>query len=122
MTPFPTLDALRAPLDALPLADATALRAAAARQAVPTKPQGSLGRLQESALFMAGWQGTARPALDRSQIVIFAANHGVCARGVNPYLQSVTAQMVANFRAGGASVRPVRDPCAGATGYGRAGA
>jgi nicotinate-nucleotide--dimethylbenzimidazole phosphoribosyltransferase len=85
----------------LPLADATARDAALARQNMLTKPQGSLGRLEDLAIFMAGWRGTARPTITTAQALIFAGNHGVCAQGVNPYPQEVTAQMVGNFQAGG---------------------
>lgn len=84
--------------------DDKAARAAAARQDSLTKPPGSLGRLEELAVFMAGWQGRARPRIDRAQALVFAGNHGVVAQGVNPFPQTVTAQMVANFRAGGAAI------------------
>lgn len=77
---------------------------ARARQDSLTKPQGSLGRLEELALFMAGWRATSRPRIDRAQLVVFAGNHGVCAQGVNPFPQQVTALMVQNFRSGGAAV------------------
>ena len=53
---------------------------------------------------MAGWQGTPRPRIDRAQALVFAGNHGVCAQGVNPFPQAVTALMVANFEAGGAAI------------------
>lgn len=88
----------------LPVADAKARDAALARQNMLTKPQGSLGRLEYLAIFMAGWRGTARPAITTAQALIFAGNHGVCAQGVNPYPQAVTAQMVGNFQAGGAAI------------------
>ena len=88
----------------LPKADADASNAALARQNMLTKPQGSLGRLEELAIFMAGWRGTARPTITTAQALIFAGNHGVCAQGVNPYPQEVTAQMVGNFQAGGAAI------------------
>ena len=81
-----------------------AIAAARARQDRLTKPPGSLGRLEDLAVFMAGWQGVERPRIARAQALVFAGNHGVCARGVNPYPQEVTAQMVANFRAGGAAI------------------
>lgn len=77
---------------------------ARARQDSLTKPQGSLGRLEDLALFMAGWHATPRPRIDRAQLVVFAGNHGVCAQGVNPFPQEVTALMVQNFRSGGAAV------------------
>jgi nicotinate-nucleotide--dimethylbenzimidazole phosphoribosyltransferase len=88
----------------LPAADADAAKAAHDRQNSLTKPPGSLGRLEEIAEFMAAWRGTARPEIWRAQALVFAGNHGICAQGVNPYPQEVTAQMVANFRAGGAAI------------------
>ena len=69
-----------------------------------TKPPGSLGRLEELVEFLAGWQRRAVPRLDRVQALVFAGNHGICAQGVNPYPQGVTAQMVANFERGGAAI------------------
>jgi nicotinate-nucleotide--dimethylbenzimidazole phosphoribosyltransferase len=91
-------------LATLPEPDAEARAAAAARQAVLTKPAGSLGRLEDIALFMAGWQGTARPAITRGRTAIFAGNHGVTVHGVSAFPPAVTAQMVANFEAGGAAI------------------
>ena len=84
--------------------DRSAESAARARQDSLTKPPGSLGRLEDLALFMAGWQGRDRPRIDRAQAIVFAGNHGVCAQGVNPFPVEVTAQMVANFDAGGAAI------------------
>jgi len=89
---------------ALPGPDAAAIEGARARQAQLTKPHGSLGRLEDIAAFMAGWQGTDRPRIDRAQALVFAGNHGICAQGVNPFPQAVTALMVANFEAGGAAI------------------
>ena len=88
----------------LPAFDASAAEAARARQAELTKPPGSLGRLEDLAAFVAGWRSDARPRIDRAQALVFAGNHGVCAQGINPFPQAVTAQMVANFRAGGAAI------------------
>lgn len=88
----------------LPSADVAAADAARARQDTLTKPPGSLGRLEELAVFMASWHGTPRPVIAKAQALVFAGNHGVCAQGVNPYPQAVTAQMVANFQAGGAAI------------------
>jgi nicotinate-nucleotide--dimethylbenzimidazole phosphoribosyltransferase len=84
--------------------DAAAEAAARARQARLTKPAGSLGRLEEIAVFFAGWQGRERPRLDRGRAVVFAGNHGVVVHGVSAFPASVTEQMVANFAAGGAAI------------------
>ncbi|MEM8915761.1 MAG: nicotinate-nucleotide--dimethylbenzimidazole phosphoribosyltransferase, partial [Pseudomonadota bacterium] len=90
--------------NALPENDLAAAEAARQRQDTLTKPPGALGRLEEIAIFMAGWQRTDRPSLEPAQAIVFAGNHGVCAQGVNPFPQAVTAQMVANFQAGGAAI------------------
>lgn len=91
--------------------DQDAADLAAARQAVLTKPAGSLGRLEEIALFMAGWQGREKPRAERIKVTIFAGNHGVAARGVSAFPAAVTAQMVANFRAGGAAINALAGAC-----------
>src|SRR5579862_2119328 len=78
--------------------------AAALRQTQLTKPAGSLGRLEELAIWMATWQARHPPRLDHPRTVVFAGNHGVAARGVSAYPATVTAQMVQNFIAGGAAV------------------
>ncbi|TJZ93739.1 nicotinate-nucleotide--dimethylbenzimidazole phosphoribosyltransferase [Paracoccus gahaiensis] len=84
--------------------DDDAAQGARDRQAQLTKPPGSLGRLEELAVFMAGWQGTDRPRIDRAQALVFAGNHGITAQGITPFPPAVTAGMVANFRAGGAAI------------------
>ncbi|MBM7406622.1 MULTISPECIES: nicotinate-nucleotide--dimethylbenzimidazole phosphoribosyltransferase [Sphingomonas] len=101
---FASAEAFEAALGSLRSIDAAARDAAAARQDVLTKPPGSLGRLEEIALFLAGWQGRERPRIDRGRVAIFAGNHGVAARGVSAFPSEVTAQMVANFEAGGAAI------------------
>ena len=88
----------------LPGPDAAAEAAVAAREARLTKPAGALGRLEGLTGWLAGWQGRAQPRLDAVAALVFAGNHGVAARGVSAYPAEVTAQMVANFRAGGAAV------------------
>ena len=104
MTPFATLDALRAACADLPRGDHSACAAVQARQAQLTKPPGSLGRLETLVAWLARWQGRAMPRLDQVQVLIFAGNHGVTARGVSPFPPQVTAQMAANFAAGGAAI------------------
>lgn len=104
MTPFPSPAAFRAALAALSSPDENAIAAARARQAELTKPAGSLGRLEELAVFVAGWHGNSRPRIDRARAAIFAGNHGVTVHGVSAFPPSVTAQMVANFQTGGAAI------------------
>ncbi|NWK96416.1 nicotinate-nucleotide--dimethylbenzimidazole phosphoribosyltransferase [Sphingobium lactosutens] len=104
MTSFASVAAFEAALADLRTPDADAAKAARARQELLTKPLGSLGRLEDIAIFFAGWQGRERPAIDRARTAIFAGNHGVTVHGVSAYPASVTAQMVANFRAGGAAI------------------
>jgi nicotinate-nucleotide--dimethylbenzimidazole phosphoribosyltransferase len=84
--------------------DPSWIERARARQLRLTKPPGSLGRLEEIANRLAAIQATLSPVVDHARIVLFAADHGVCAEGVNPYPQTVTAQMVANFVRGGAAI------------------
>ncbi len=98
-------------LAALPGSDDTAGDAARSRQATLTKPPGSLGRLEDLAVWYAGWRGSATPALTRAHALVFAGNHGVTARGISPYPPEVTAQMVANFHAGGAAINQMCDAC-----------
>jgi len=84
--------------------DREAMRAARARQDALTKPPGSLGRLEELSIQIAGIRRRARPEVTRKVIFVMAADHGVVAQGVTAYPQAVTAQMVANFAAGGAAI------------------
>ena len=69
-----------------------------------TKPKGSLGRLEECAARFMQCRGSATARLDRMQLFTFAADHGVAARGITPYPQEVTSQMVLNMLGGGAAV------------------
>lgn len=69
-----------------------------------TMPSGALGRLQQLAVRLADIQRTLSPRVDRTRVVVFAADHGVSLDGVSAYPRAVTAQMLANFAAGGAAV------------------
>lgn len=69
-----------------------------------TKPRGSLGRLEELAVELAAITAQPLPRVDPPAVVVFAADHGVAAEGVSAYPQEVSAQMVANFAAGGAAI------------------
>ncbi|SDO42716.1 nicotinate-nucleotide-dimethylbenzimidazole phosphoribosyltransferase [Lutimaribacter pacificus] len=99
-----TLNDIRALLAAAPGPDSAAIAAAGARNGQLTKPPGALGRLEDLAIWMGGWQGTDKPHADAPQVVVFAGNHGVTAQGVSAFPAEVTAQMVLNFRAGGAAI------------------
>lgn len=105
--PFDSLDDIRAFCRDLPGSDPRFAELAAQRQQNLTKPPGSLGRLEELSIWLAQWQGRERPRLDRVTIAVFAGNHGVAARGVSAYPPDVTAQMVANFAAGGAAINQI---------------
>src|SRR3954465_15872972 len=70
-----------------------------------TKPRGALGRVEDLAVALAGIAGECPPPLpEPAAVAVFAGDHGVHAQGVTPWSQEVTAQMVANFLAGGAVV------------------
>lgn len=101
---FTTLAEFRAVLASQPAANTAAIAGARDRNGQLTKPPAALGRLEELAIWYAGWRGTARPTLERPQVIVFAGNHGVTARGVSAFPAEVTVQMVANFKAGGAAI------------------
>lgn len=98
----------RAPVGSLPHAvpepDWAAAAGAAARQRELTKPPGALGRLESLAVWMAARQKQVIPRAPTAAVIVYAADHGVAARGVSAYPSSVTAQMVAVIAAGRAAV------------------
>ena len=104
LTEIHSLADVKALLADLPAPDEAARARALERDAVLTKPPGALGRLEEVAAFVSAWQGRHPPRLERVKVAVFAANHGVAAQGVSAFPAEVTAQMVANFRAGGAAI------------------
>jgi nicotinate-nucleotide--dimethylbenzimidazole phosphoribosyltransferase len=104
MTNFTSFAELRAICLDLPSGHPAASTAVAQREARLTKPPRSLGRLEDIVAWLAHWQGHAPPRLDRVDILVFAGNHGVTKLGVSAYPAEVTAQMVANFAAGGAAI------------------
>jgi nicotinate-nucleotide--dimethylbenzimidazole phosphoribosyltransferase len=83
--------------------DARAAGAARERQDALLKPRGSLGRLEDLAVWMAGVTGEPTPEL-RPLVVIAAADHGVAAEGVSAYPQEVTGQMLTSFLTGGSAI------------------
>jgi nicotinate-nucleotide--dimethylbenzimidazole phosphoribosyltransferase len=96
------LDEVRAGIRPL---DPQAMEAARQRQALMTKPAGSLGQLEDISIQLAGLAGACPPSMpEPAAVAVFAADHGVHAQAVTPWPQEVTAQMVANFLDGGAVV------------------
>jgi nicotinate-nucleotide--dimethylbenzimidazole phosphoribosyltransferase len=84
--------------------DGGAMAEARSRQDTLTKPAGSLGRLEELSIQLAGIQRRARPVIKDKAIITMAGDHGVVAEKIGNWPQEVTAQMVANFLRGGAGI------------------
>ncbi len=112
MTAVPNVDVMKGKGLKLPeelrnrvgLLDEGAMHIARERQNSLTKPPGSLGRLEELSIRLAGITGFSRPRFHRKAVLVFAGDHGVAAEGVSAYPQAVTAQMVLNFLHGGAAI------------------
>jgi nicotinate-nucleotide--dimethylbenzimidazole phosphoribosyltransferase len=104
---FSSLSSFADALQDLPPANQSRRAAARARQEQLTKPAGSLGRLEDCAVFLAGWGGSPRPRAEIARVIVFAGNHGVTARGISPFPADVTEQMVANFANGGAAINAI---------------
>jgi len=90
-----------------PSADETAMEQARQRQAQLTKPLGSLGRLEEIAIWLAGWRVQEKPLITKPLVAIFAGNHGVTAQNITPFDPAATQQMVDNFSQGGAAINQI---------------
>ncbi len=84
--------------------DTAAMEQARARQDTLTKPPGSLGRLEQVSIQLAGIQGKTVPAIKNKAIITMAGDHGVVAEKIGNWPQSVTAEMVKNFLRGGAGI------------------
>jgi nicotinate-nucleotide--dimethylbenzimidazole phosphoribosyltransferase len=69
-----------------------------------TKPQGSLGKLEDIARQVAGITGEVKPLFDKKAVIVMAGDHGVCEEGISAFPAEVTPQMVLNFLHGGAAV------------------
>ncbi|MGI9368962.1 MAG: nicotinate-nucleotide--dimethylbenzimidazole phosphoribosyltransferase, partial [Ruegeria sp.] len=91
-------------LTAAPEPDNAAVKEAEERNGQLTKPPGALGRLEDLAIWYAGWRGDARPQIKAPQVIVFAGNHGVTEQGVSAFPAEVTEQMVLNFKRGGAAI------------------
>jgi nicotinate-nucleotide--dimethylbenzimidazole phosphoribosyltransferase len=101
---FSTLSEYKNFLNNLPSFNKEAKKRAIDYNSKLTKPQGSLGILEDLALFFAGWQGIEIPKLEKIQIAIFAGNHGIIEQDVSAFPSEVTSQMVTNFKNGGAAI------------------
>ena len=97
-------DDLRTSAQSLPAFDSFFEKEARVRLDSLTKPQGSLGRLEDIAAWLCGWQQTLKPRAQNVYTLVFAGNHGVTAQGISAFPSEVTAQMVGNFAAGGAAI------------------
>ncbi|WP_025052400.1 nicotinate-nucleotide--dimethylbenzimidazole phosphoribosyltransferase [Sulfitobacter noctilucae] len=104
---FATLSEFRALLAAQPGADAGLRTAASEHNMQLTKPPGALGRLEHLALWYRSWRGGENVEISAPQVIVFAGNHGVAARGVSAFPPEVTAQMVMNFQHGGAAINQI---------------
>jgi nicotinate-nucleotide--dimethylbenzimidazole phosphoribosyltransferase len=104
MTEFASFADLRAACLDLPSGHPAASAAVVQREDTLTKPPRSLGRLEDLVAWLAFWQGRAPPRLKNVEVLVFAGNHGVTRQGISAYPAEVTAQMVANFAAGGAAI------------------
>lgn len=100
-------DDIRGLFHSMPGPDEAAVSAVRERDTQLTKPAGSLGRLENVVEWLAAWQAAAPPRITRPLVAVFAANHGVAAKGVSAFPASVTQQMVENFAAGGAAVNQI---------------
>ncbi len=107
MTSALPFDDFRELMQALPPGDAAAARRVRDLFARAEKPAGSLGRMEELAAWLAEWSGRAPPSVNRPLVAIFAANHGVAARGVSPRPMAATARAVELCAAGGAAINQV---------------
>lgn len=102
--PISSLKDLRNQLETLPGPDTQAQAQAETREPQLTKPQGSLGRLEDLAAWVSSWQGAHPPQIDHPRARVFAGNHGVVGKGVSAFPAEVTQQMVYGFDAGSAAI------------------
>jgi nicotinate-nucleotide--dimethylbenzimidazole phosphoribosyltransferase len=104
---FATLSDFRALLAGVGPADVDMFAAAGEHNMQLTKPPGALGQLEDLALWYRSWRGGDNAEISAPQVIVFAGNHGVAARGVSAFPAEVTAQMVMNFQHGGAAINQI---------------
>ncbi len=101
------MDLLERTIEMIKPLDKEAMAMAQARQDSLTKPPGSLGRLEEISIQLAGIQGTPAPQVKHKAVIVMAGDHGVVAEKIGNWPQDVTAQMVGNFLHGGAGINVI---------------
>ena len=104
VSPF---DDIRALIASFPDADERAAEVVRARDSQLAKPPGSLGRLEQLAVWMAAWQADDKPHVTRPLVCVFAGNHGVVAQGVSAFPADVTRLMLDAFGAGGGTINQI---------------
>ena len=102
--PVTTLDAIKELIKRFPGPDEDAVLAARSREPELTKPKGSLGRLEEIAEWLAGWQGRHPAQINLPRAIIFAGSHGITIKNVSAFPPEVNQQMISNFQNGGAAI------------------
>ena len=100
-------DDIRQLIVSMPGPDEAAVETVRARDRQLTKPEGSLGRLEWLAEWLAAWQGKAPPTVTRPLVCVFAASHGVTAKGVSAFPAEVNRQMLETFAAGGGAMNQI---------------
>lgn len=100
-------DDFRDLVNLVPGPDQAAVAAFRERDLQLTKIPGSLGRLEEIVELLAAYTGNVPPKVERPLVAVFAANHGITAKGVSAFPAEVTKQMVANYAAGGAAINQI---------------
>jgi nicotinate-nucleotide--dimethylbenzimidazole phosphoribosyltransferase len=98
------MKALNQTINSIKPLDKESMAEARARQDKLTKPAGSLGRLEELSIQIAGIEGKARPGIENKAMITMAGDHGVVDEKVGNWPREVTAQMVENFLRGGAGI------------------
>jgi len=98
------MDLLNRTIEMIKPLDKAAMNEVRARQDTLTKPPGSLGRLEELSIQVAGIQGKARPSVEKKAMIVMAGDHGVVDEKIGNWPREVTAQMVQNFLRGGAGI------------------
>lgn len=98
------LDSVRELIKSFPGPEKSAYRAAKSHEANLTKPQGSLGKLENITEWLSSWQGRYPAKIDIPRVIVFAGSHGVTAQGISAFPPEVNSQMIENFKNGGAAI------------------